>query len=105
MDQQDIEIIKAMVTAIHKDRYELLADGRRIYGRLKPSRYFAENGVSESEFPTVGDWVEAQLNREGDSLVLVTLPRRSCFLRKNPSPGMRDQAVAANFDTIFIVMF
>lgn len=31
-----------------------------------------------------------------------TLPRRSCFARRDPTPGRVAQAVAANFDTVLI---
>lgn len=39
----------------------------------------------------------------GDSLILSTLPRRTCFTRREPGPVPRDQAVAANFDYVFIL--
>ena len=39
----------------------------------------------------------------GDSQILATLPRRTCFSRREPGPIPRDQAVAANFDYVFIM--
>ena len=39
----------------------------------------------------------------GDSLILATLPRRTYFSRREPGPIPRDQAVAANFDYVFIM--
>jgi ribosome biogenesis GTPase len=39
----------------------------------------------------------------GDSQILKTLPRKSFFSRRDPMPGRGEQAVAANFDTVFIM--
>ncbi len=39
----------------------------------------------------------------GDSQILATLPRHSCFSRREPGPIPREQAVAANFDYVFIL--
>ena len=39
----------------------------------------------------------------GDSQIIATLPRRTVFSRREPGPIPRDQAVAANFDYVFIM--
>ena len=39
----------------------------------------------------------------GDSQIIATLPRRTFFSRRDPGPIPRDQAVAANFDYVFIM--
>jgi ribosome biogenesis GTPase len=39
----------------------------------------------------------------GDSQILTTLPRKTFFSRREPGPVPRDQAVAANFDYVFIM--
>ena len=39
----------------------------------------------------------------GDSQIIATLPRRTLFTRREPGPIPRDQAVAANFDYVFIM--
>ena len=39
----------------------------------------------------------------GDSQILATLPRKTFFSRREPGPVPRDQAVAANFDYVFIM--
>ena len=90
----------ARVTAVHKERYELVCDQGEGYGRLKAGVYF--NGGGEA-FPTTGDFVEIQYNPQGDSLILRTLPRSTFFSRRDPTPGRGEQAVAANFDTVFIL--
>lgn len=92
--------IPARVTAVHKERFALVCDRGECFGRLKSSVYF--NGATEN-FPTTGDFVLIAYNDQGDSVITQTLPRRSYFARKNPTPGEPDQAVAANFDSVFIM--
>ncbi len=92
--------IPARVTAVHKERYALYCDRGECYGRLKSAVYY--NGAAEP-FPTTGDFVLVQYNELGDSVITQTLPRRSYFARKNPTLGQGEQAVAANFDSVFIM--
>ncbi len=92
--------IPARVTAVHKERYALVCDRGDCHGRLKSATYF--NG-GEQAFPTTGDFVLIFYNEQGDSLITQTLPRRSYFARKNPTQGEPEQAVAANFDHVFIM--
>ena len=74
----------ARVTAVHKERYELVCDQGEGYGRLKAGVYF--NGGGEA-FPTTGDFVEIQYNPQGDSLILRTLPRSTFFPGGIPRRG------------------
>lgn len=101
--EKNRKTVKGMIMAVHRDRYEILAEGEKIYGRLKSASYYKEK-VGEEDFPTVGDLVELQYNLSGDCQIVATLPRQSCFIRRNSTQGMPDQAVAANFDYVFIVM-
>lgn len=39
----------------------------------------------------------------GNSQILSTLPRHSCFSRREPGPIPRDQAAAAIFDYVFVL--
>ena len=95
--------IIALVTAVHRDRYQIITtEYGEIYGKLKAANYY--HGLQDERFPTVGDRVEIEYNNLGDSLILETLPRKSKFLRLNPTPGMGEQLVAANFDYVFITM-
>ncbi|MDD7647147.1 MAG: GTPase RsgA, partial [Ruminococcus bromii] len=92
----------ARVTAEHRERYELIGEQGAFYGRFKSAVYFGEQGAQP--FPTVGDFVLVEFNPTGDSRIVQTLPRRSVFERPDPSYGRaRPQAVAANFDFVFIV--
>ena len=91
--------IPARVTAVHKERYEIVCQHGITHARLKTKEYYREDEV----FPTVGDFVMIQYVPNGDSLITATLPRRTFFSRREPGPIPRDQAVAANFDYVFIM--
>ena len=57
------------------------------------------------EVPTTGDWVELEWNPSGESRIISTYPRRTKFERVDPtSSGRKAQILAANFDTLFILM-
>ena len=91
--------IPARITAQHKERYELVCDRGPACARLKTKEYYA----GTERFPTAGDYVMVDYIDNGDSRILATLPRRTCFTRREPGPIPRDQAVAANFDWVFIL--
>ncbi len=90
----------ARVTAVHKERFDLVCDHGACHGRLKSSVYF--NGGTQL-FPTVGDFVLMRYNALGESTITQTMPRRSFFARKNPTLGEPEQAVAANFEIVFLM--
>lgn len=92
----------AIVTAVHKDRYELSLGTEMVYGRLKTAAFY--NSGEIVMFPTVGDRVEVLRNADGDSTILKVKERKSVFMRLNATQGLPDQAVAANFDYVFITM-
>lgn len=95
----DLPGIPARVTAVHRDRFELICHRGMTFGRLKTGAYFDGN----ESFPTTGDYVMIRYIPNGDSLILSTLPRRTLFSRREPGPVHREQAVAANFDYVFIL--
>lgn len=92
----------AIVTAVHRDRYELSSGTELFYGKLKTAAFY--NNEEIAVFPTVGDRVEVLRNTNGDSTILRVLERKSVFMRLNSTQGLPDQAVAANFDYVFITM-
>ena len=93
-------MISARVTAVHKERYELICEEGITFGRLKSSTYYISG---EEAFPTTGDFVLISYTPCGDSQILKTLPWKSFFSRCDPTPGRGEQAVAANFDYVFIM--
>jgi ribosome biogenesis GTPase len=83
--------------------YRVAADGGELdavlAGRLK------HRAASRSELPAVGDWVVVR-KREGEdrASIAAILPRRSRFSRRMAGQVTDEQVVAANVDTVFIVM-
>ena len=98
-DTNNFPGIPARITAQHKERYEIVCEHGLTYARLKTKEYFVES----REFPTAGDFVMINYVPDGDSQIIETLPRKTCFTRREPGPIPRDQAVAANFDYVFIM--
>ena len=91
--------IPARVTAQHKERYEIVCEHGITHARLKTKEYY----TGTEQFPTAGDFVMINYIENGDSRILATLPRRTCFTRREPGPIPREQAIAANFDYVFIL--
>ena len=100
--KREEEILNGCISAVHRDRYEVLVDKEQLYAKLKTGVFYKEN--TQEQFPTVGDQVELQYVESGDSLIIHTKKRKSYFSRVNPTPGMGEQVVAANFDYVFIMM-
>ena len=91
-------LMPARVTAVHKERYELISPIGELNGRLKTGVYYGAGG---EPFPTAGDFVHIRTVEGGDSQIVKTLPRRSRFIRRDPFFG--DQVLAANVDYVFIM--
>lgn len=88
----------ARVTAVHRERYELVTNAGITHGRLKRAVFGEAYGI-----PTTGDYVLTEPNPLGDSQITAVLPRKSFFARQSNHPGRGGQAVAANFDTVFLM--
>ncbi|MBU0553976.1 ribosome small subunit-dependent GTPase A [Myxococcota bacterium] len=89
----------ARVTAARGERLELMGGAvgeARVTGRLLFN-------ADEDALPAVGDWVAA---RPLDDLALIehVLPRASVFTRRAAGRRARPQVVAANIDTVFVVV-
>lgn len=89
----------ARIVAVHRERYALVCTHGECYGRLKSGVYT----IGTEALPTTGDFVLIRYNPDGDSPIVRTLPRTSFFSRRNPTRGEGEQAVAANFDYVFVM--
>ena len=95
----NIEGVIARVTAVHRDYFAIVCEQGSTLARLKRGGY--QHGES---YPTTGDWVLLEWQADGDSRIIKTLPRKTYFARLDPSSsGQAEQAVAANFDYVFIM--
>jgi len=99
--------IPARITAVHKERYEILCLHGSVSARLKAGIYHNRNS---EVFPAVGDYVMIEYNSLGDSMITKTLGRHSVFMRSNFSghgagyvKTVKEQVIAANFDFVFIL--
>jgi ribosome biogenesis GTPase len=89
------------VTAVFRDRYEIVCEHGFTYAKLKAGAYMS--GQEDIAYPTVGDFIMIVFNEHGESLIAETLPRRSFFSRRDPTIGRGEQAIAANFDYVCIL--
>lgn len=100
--------IPARVTAVHRGEYRLVCANGEVSGKLKAAKYHSTDGAFEGYYselyPTVGDFVWLQYEGAGESLIVETMPRKSVFTRRSPHIDRGEQAVAANFDYVFIMM-
>ena len=88
---QDARGIPARITAVRRGCFEIVCDRGAGLARLAAGA-------------TVGDFVLLDWREDGESRILETLPRRTWFSRRDPSSsGHGEQAVAANFDYVFIL--
>jgi len=79
----------------------MTSDGERqasLAGRLK------HRADSVADIPAVGDWVAFRPGDDGGVRIEHVLPRRSRLSRKAPGKRSQEQVVAANVDTVFVVM-
>ena len=87
----------ARVAVQHRGAYGLYAaDGETnatISGRAR------HEAASAAHLPAVGDWVLAR-----DGIIHAILPRRTVFSRQAAGARTDEQVVAANVDTVFVVM-
>lgn len=90
------EGLPARVTAVYRNQFEVISNSGGALAPLKAGVYFGGKEI----FPTTGDFV--LLDAMGR--IVKTLPRKTYFSRLNPSSaGHGSQAVAANFDYVFIL--
>ena len=99
LTHEDPSLTPARITAVHRERFEIVSDFGEGFARIKPSAYHS----GEEAFPTVGDFVLIEHNPIGDSMITKTLKRKTFFSRRDPDPQRGEQAVSANFDYVFIM--
>ncbi len=89
----------ARVVEQHRSGYRLAEGPDRVYAAESPPEWLRRAAAAESDQrAAVGDWV---LQRDGRILAL--LPRRSCIKRGAAGEHYRQQVIAANIDTAFVL--
>ncbi len=99
----DKGLLAARITLEHQHIYRVqTADADQLAHVSGGVRHRA---AGRHEFPAVGDWVAVTPASHGHRAVIqAVLPRRSKFSRKVAGDTTVEQVVAANIDTVFIVM-
>ena len=73
--------------------------------QLQHAGRFKHRAIARSELAAVGDWVAVRVSPgEAAGTIEAVLPRRSRFSRKVAGELTEEQIVAANIDTVFLVM-
>jgi ribosome biogenesis GTPase / thiamine phosphate phosphatase len=95
--------VPARVTLEHRELYQVMTtDGERF---AEVSGRFRYQAAERGDFPAVGDWVMISDRKDdGRATVHAILPRFSKFSRKAAGHTTDEQVVAANVDTVFLVM-
>jgi ribosome biogenesis GTPase len=95
--------IAGLVASEHQHMYALLTDEGELLARVTGRLRYEATG--RADFPAVGDWVAAKpLAGETRATIQAILPRRSRFSRKAAGKADTEQILAANVDTVFLVM-
>lgn len=93
----------ARVVLEHQHLYRVQTDTAEILAHVAGG--FRHKALGRHEFPAVGDWVAVKPPSAAHRAVIqAILPRRSKFSRKVAGDTTVEQVVAANVDTVFIVM-
>lgn len=106
--------IPARVIFASRDHYRVMTqDGERLARPAGALRQAADEGSADQGstdqvlaegLPVVGDWVAIDAFKDGESMIRAVLARRTSLSRKVAGARTVEQKVAANVDTIFLVM-
>jgi len=88
----------ARVAIEYKGMYKLYTEAGEVLAEITGKMRY------NNKFPAVGDWVVIDLQDSGEKAIIHNiLPRKSKFSRNAAGENTREQIVAANIDTVFIV--
>lgn len=92
----------ARVISVNKNSFVVSNGVNDIYAEVTGKFLFESD--SSLDFPTVGDWVYAQIFDDDDlAIIHDILPRRSLLRRKTPGKKVEYQLIAANVDTAVVM--
>jgi ribosome biogenesis GTPase len=96
-------LLPARVTLEHQHIYAVQTESAEILANVSGGVRHRASGPQD--FPAVGDWVVLKPRALGHRAVIqAVLPRKSRFSRKVAGETTVEQVVAANVDTVFVVM-
>ncbi len=86
----------------HQNLYRVLTESGELQAKM--SGKLRHENKQTGDYPAVGDWIVIQVrNEEGQATIHAILPRFSKFSRKVAGAETREQVLAANVDTAFLV--
>lgn len=91
----------ARVVAVYGDECDLVTGVGIVRGETTGALRFSAD--SDAGLPVTGDWVAARAVEPERALIHAVLPRRSVFSRRSAGKRHREQPLAANIDTAFVV--
>jgi ribosome biogenesis GTPase len=92
----------ARISREERGRYRVLDESGERQAEL--SGRMRHEAQSRLDLPAVGDWVAVRRAGDGPDIIVALLPRATAFIRKVAGETTEEQIVAANVDTVFIVM-
>jgi ribosome biogenesis GTPase len=97
-------LVPGRVAAGHTRHLRVLFEGGETLAEIAGGLRHAAAGTEQ--LPAVGDWVALRLpeSGEGSAVVHAVLPRRTSFVRRAAGVRTVAQVLAANVDTVFLVM-
>lgn len=96
-------LVPARVILEHTHIYRVVTERAEVLAHV--SGRFRHTVQGRGDFPAVGDWVACRVDEAGGrAQIHAVAPRRSRFSRKIAGATTDEQVVAANIDTVFIVM-
>lgn len=101
-DYGDRNLKIARITAVNKDNYSVRNEDTEVNAEL--SGHFRYSVDSESDLPTVGDWVLLNYFDSNTFAVIEhALPRKTVIKRKVAGRKIDYQIISANIDSAFII--
>lgn len=85
----------------HRQLYDVASTSGEVLGELAGKLRFT--AAERTDLPAVGDWVVMR-EEGGRAVIQAVLPRKSKFSRNVAGAVTEEQIVAANIDTVFLVM-
>jgi ribosome biogenesis GTPase len=97
-------LVAARVCSEHKNSYTITTEHAEMSAVLTGKLHY--DAGSREDLPVVGDWVAVDaLDEEPPRAVIrAILPRSSKFARKEAGARFSEQPIAANIDTVFVVV-
>jgi ribosome biogenesis GTPase len=92
----------ARVAAQHRNLYRIYTEQGELVAEIAGRLRHTADGPQD--LPAVGDWVAVRARpQEGRATIHSLLARKSRFVRKAAGREVREQVIAANMDTVFLV--